>query len=522
MKDTIITTILVGFAFVLSLGLLYSYVVLYNSGDLIKYNIKEEQIHGDSIFLLGSSYVNVIDRQFVKNYLSAYDTFVNVYHPADALPSNTLLIIDDIIKNNPQVVVMGVGFRDIGLGDGICNVIDDISESTKKSIKKESKIIESDTNPIFTSNPKHITVELLRHYLEGNKEKHLLTEDNVQISIPLMDGGPTNIIDIEILNGNRVPSHGCLDSQKKNTELDDLRTIIQKLKENNIRVILFVPPFTKAYLQSIPTHIEVHLIGLLRQVAIEHSVEFYDLSHKYETSNIFSDSEHVAHHSDSTVYSKDIAQIILKQTHSPIMRHIDVSSIEITKNTDLSFVDLAYANLSKIDLSNVNLKFSNLENANLTNTNLSNSNLQYINLKYANLHNVILTRANLVGADLSGAKLVGVDLTNMDLSGAKLVGADLSDSNLVGADLSRANFSFAVLTNSNLSHTILTQGNFVNAQLENTNITNVVAFGTIMNNVTFTNADLSFSNFQGSFLLMQPLKMQNLLTLNSLEHISLV
>ena len=107
----------------------------------------------------------------------------------------------------------------------------------------------------------------------------------------------------------------------------------------------------------------------------------------------------------------------------------------LPNNTDLSFIDLQYANLSKSNLTGINLLISNLSYARLFKATLTKANLEKANL----------TRANLEKATLIAAKLKGANLIDSNLRKAILTNADLQEALLIRADLRGARLSQAIL-----------------------------------------------------------------------------
>jgi uncharacterized protein YjbI with pentapeptide repeats len=91
------------------------------------------------------------------------------------------------------------------------------------------------------------------------------------------------------------------------------------------------------------------------------------------------------------------------------------------------------ANLADTNLSGVDLKFAQLQGAFLPSANLTNAILDVANLKGAILNN----------ANLTNAKLNIADLTNAILIGANLTGAHLEQADLTGAWVNYANFDRA-------------------------------------------------------------------------------
>lgn len=99
--------------------------------------------------------------------------------------------------------------------------------------------------------------------------------------------------------------------------------------------------------------------------------------------------------------------------------------------------------LSKSDLSHLNLRFADLSSAWLRQTLLGDVNLSGANLSGANLSEAHLIKANLSAADLAGANLSKANFTWADLRGANLIGSKFSEavvsSTIFGeSDLSKA------------------------------------------------------------------------------------
>tara|TARA_B100000315_G_C14582441_1_gene591208 strand:- start:479 stop:1129 length:651 start_codon:yes stop_codon:yes gene_type:complete len=108
-------------------------------------------------------------------------------------------------------------------------------------------------------------------------------------------------------------------------------------------------------------------------------------------------------------------------------------------------VELAFAELRISNLSNIDLRWANLCNATLSGSNFSGA-----DLGEANLIEATLTAAYLNGTDLTGANLKGASLAMADLSGASLRFANLTNADLSGADLREVDLTGAILDGTNL------------------------------------------------------------------------
>jgi len=100
--------------------------------------------------------------------------------------------------------------------------------------------------------------------------------------------------------------------------------------------------------------------------------------------------------------------------------------------------DFAKTDLSGIDLRWANLRGSSFHNANLEGAKFIGANLQFASLTRADLRNADLRNADLWSADLRGADLRFADLEGANLGSANLRDADLRFANVRGADFARA------------------------------------------------------------------------------------
>ena len=109
-----------------------------------------------------------------------------------------------------------------------------------------------------------------------------------------------------------------------------------------------------------------------------------------------------------------------------------------------------------------------------------------------NYVSAVMTRdKNLSGIDLTGADLADMDLRHANLRGTLLEHANLSGCNLEYASLQEAMLARADLTNANLSHTNLERASLALAQCENTNFTASCLNETNIQKTLFKNSKFS-------------------------------
>ncbi len=118
--------------------------------------------------------------------------------------------------------------------------------------------------------------------------------------------------------------------------------------------------------------------------------------------------------------------------------------------TNLSGVNLAWADLRGVSGYGIDLSASDLANADL-----SGADLRQVKLEHADLRAANLSEANLSGSSLMGARFDNANLGRANLKEALLIGAILTKANLSEADLTLTDLRWASLSEANLDRATL-------------------------------------------------------------------
>jgi uncharacterized protein YjbI with pentapeptide repeats len=518
MRKNIRISSYVGMAFLVAFGTLFLFFIMYDEGLLTNTDIQEVKVGvNNKIFLLGTSYVGAINADHVQNVLDQNGFSTSVLNPTNQLISQTLEIVDDIISNNPKLIVYGIGFRDIGFTDyGFCKLSQIPSYNLSKHTLLPPDVSntphkEKDTD-IFSKNPKHVTLDVLENILGKQKTLYVNEQHMDKKNIELNVFEANKIDHIDNLNKND-PSSYCMKFDVRDKELDSLDIMYAEFYENDINVITFIPPFTAAYLNKLDPTLKLDLISNIKLISKKYNFEFYDLSSEFKNENIFSNHSHVAKDPNSSIYSERIASLITPSLLSDYTSH-EISD-NIFSRQDLSEMNFQRVNLSGKDLHGKNFSNSNLFRVNLLDTDLSSADLSNSVLAFTDLTRTNLENTILVGADLSNTILANVDLSGKDLSNSNFSGSTLTNVKLIKVDGSNSDFSSTVMTNvemtqsnfssTNFSSTVMTnvemtQSNFSSTNFSNSTILNLKSVGTIMSNSDFSYSQILDSNIKGSHL----------------------
>ncbi len=262
------------------------------------------------LFIVGSSSVYSLDSSYISEALVENKLDYDVYNLADMsdVPSHRLKSIEHLISLKPDVVVYGIGFVDI------------VPSNSKKNITTIEEIIRKNPKEIFGEIfPNYFGKELIPKLPTSPKDKTILTLKYLvrgpeHIHNPFINFLKTDIVTKQVLESIfKDEEFNTIEKFSDNNEIVALKNIIEKLQENNIKVIIFSVPYSDTVLKKIPVEKQEYFKKYLTQTANEFGINVEHLHDKYADLPIWKDPVHVAINQNVTVYSEDLVQIILKE-----------------------------------------------------------------------------------------------------------------------------------------------------------------------------------------------------------------
>jgi len=320
MKKNIKNLIYIIIAFSISFAILGTLLDSYSKGLLTNQIIIDIE-NQDKVFLIGTSYVAVLNSTHIETSLNENGLKRHIYNLEGIGISDTLNDIEKIISHKPELIVYGVGFRDIGHMENVScshneippyipNTSTEVMDSDTQENLNSLITIDENIFDLLSQNPKHVTVNILYSLFGETKKQFIQSSDLIDNRLALSVFKPNALTPISSLNEIRAGNY-CMDFEKRNNELDSLDKTFRILDENQIDVIVYIPPFTNGYLKTLSPSLQKDLITNIKLISEKYDSPFTDLSSKWEYSNIFSDRTHVAFNPNSLVYSQEISSIII-------------------------------------------------------------------------------------------------------------------------------------------------------------------------------------------------------------------
>ena len=263
------------------------------------------------IFIVGSSNINAIDATSINEQLSNEQKNYLVYNLADQgdNPIRRAGSIDNIISHKPEFVLYGVGLWDFQKpishlqSHSASDFLLQPGDFFKSLFQDNIDLYGYGPGKIFIS-PKDRSLTSVKYILRGPDQPYH----------PFIRFDPTPIHSNEkLVEVFGWPENNGLDVTEENKKIIALNQIIHKLQKNDIKVILFSYPHSKALYTFEPQDLK-DFQRMLDNKSNEFDIPVYSLHEKYVDLEIWRETLHVAIHPDAQIYADDILKIILKET----------------------------------------------------------------------------------------------------------------------------------------------------------------------------------------------------------------
>lgn len=267
------------------------------------------------VFIMGSSQVVPLNATYIKEYISVNNHDYEIYNLATIsdLPMYRLETLDMIISTKPEIVAYGISDRDFTFSQPSrpSSFLPDphqffvkLLDIVKNSIGYDVSVLES---------PQRVTLLFIIDFVnkfDKEKSEVIPYENTPFMRIPKS----ATIIKNDV--GFRRTGFDNIIPPEKNVNVIALKEIIKKLQENNIKVIVFIIPQNKFYSDPMPDVYKKSFNSILDDLHTIPNLKIYDLYYKYKDLNIWGDLTHVAINRNATIYSEDVARMILEEINS--------------------------------------------------------------------------------------------------------------------------------------------------------------------------------------------------------------
>ena len=320
MNKTILISVLIALTFsFLIFYTFHEFFPVQKTSDVKDHPFFVENKNSDSekILLLGGSgpaqlNSTMINQLLNKNYEN--HIFYNLAYNADT-PKQRYKSINETIMLKPELVLYGITYFDL---NGFYWVNTEKNTQPLPTIKLNPAALLSYDDPFLEINPKETTLNFIRESFSDTdffpQKADRFQLENAPFSF--FDKYQTIISDdndLKKIRAESVKTHVNQNEAITKEQVRHLKEIIELLQNNDIKVIIFVLPQQKYFLDLIPEDDKAIFYASLEEIKSEFNVKIYDLSDDYADLNIWMDHNHVAYNKKSMIFSDDIYKIISKE-----------------------------------------------------------------------------------------------------------------------------------------------------------------------------------------------------------------
>jgi hypothetical protein len=220
-------------------------------------------------------------------------------------PTLRLKSIENIIDNKPEIVFYGLGY--LGFEKFEVNEFDPALTflyNPNKLFKDNFELLlDEPINEYFPRSPKEKTLTLLKYILRG-------PDDHYHPFISFKEG---QIVDLEQIKKMVEPRYvHTLEVANNDKEVLALNSIIKRLQENNIEVVLFSFPISSILLETTENSEIENFENMLENKQKQFDVNVFFLHDKYSNLNIWKDRLHIANNPKTIIFTEDILEKIIE------------------------------------------------------------------------------------------------------------------------------------------------------------------------------------------------------------------
>jgi hypothetical protein len=269
----------------------------------------------NKIFLIGGSHISALNPYIIEDFLAEHGEEYEVFNLSKMAnrPQREINNFDLLISAEPKIIVYGISSRDFA-------EIQSVNQPEIKSnqpLPDPSSLLENwldDQNseiillqPDFS--PKLITLKEIRGVTVNS-------DDYVKAPFFRFDyKRDFNIMmdaDLKSLAISRA-TVAEIKPINQNQDLHDFKEIIKKLEENNITIILFTTPQHKYSYDLVDNSEKIAFKNILVEIHNISSLNIHSFTEKYSDLEIWRNPTHIVVSKSASVFSNDIAKLILKE-----------------------------------------------------------------------------------------------------------------------------------------------------------------------------------------------------------------
>ena len=259
-----------------------------------------KKVEKNQVFLIGSSHMAKVNATEVQNFSNSSNVIYNIGITGDT-PFSRINQIDKIIESKPKVILYGISYRDFQFPFNDYTINIEELNSTEKIYCEFKKVSE-----YFPENPHYQIKKLISLESINLKGKYV---DSLNTPFFIYSFEDTSVSDINYIRRDDIRNWNSIDNTF--CEINSIKEIISKAKDNGIEIILLTTPLHNITLQEFSKSQKENFEILKNYLIEKYDIKIYEFTTRYSSiNNIWTDGDHIASDPKVEVFNRDLAKIL--------------------------------------------------------------------------------------------------------------------------------------------------------------------------------------------------------------------
>jgi len=278
----------------------------------------------NKILLLGGSGAGQLNSTLTDQYLKNENSdlvFYNLAYNADT-PKLRYKSIDQTIMLKPNLILYGLTYYDTN--GYVWETLDKNPQPLPSIRLNPTQFFQTNTDPFLEINPKETTLKFIRNSF-ADSDLFQKKKDYIQLPhspFTFFDEYQTIISDkkdLENISANYVENRVKQTPSITQEQIAYLEKIIKKSQDNEIKFAIILLPQEKHFLELVPDTDNKLFYSSLNKLKEKYNITIYDMSNNYSDLDIWQDHNHIALHNNSSIFSEDIYNIIMRELNQIVV-----------------------------------------------------------------------------------------------------------------------------------------------------------------------------------------------------------
>ena len=306
-----------GFAFCITLGMLFSlmdlYINIYDPEWNGIFSNKKIENNEKLIFVIGASNVYSIDVDNISKKISSNEANYGIYNLADMsdTPTKRMNSMKNLLNLKPDVIIYGLSITDFELERDHKSEFFNYDFSYYLLNPSEffryffSYVTNSDFSDRFPASPKDRMIQSIKYILRGSDYS----------SHPFINFNKNNVVSQDEIYAiyEKDMSFRGINTDMNNEEIIAVNKMIEMFQSNGIKVLIFTPPYNELFFEYTAIEDIENFGKIIDNISKRYDVETLYLHDVLMKENIWKDPYHVAVNKDSKIYTDKIGDWLVTE-----------------------------------------------------------------------------------------------------------------------------------------------------------------------------------------------------------------